>query len=306
MNAGRVAIAGMLSLGLLACAGKRPKPVPESPSKPASTVPAHPVVAKSAPHHDDVSKPQSQRYRQSDDSGPPLPPGEIAALPEPVPRVEPRARYGNKSPYTVRGKTYRVLDDHAGYVERGIASWYGAKFHGYMTSSMEPYDMLQFSAAHKSLPLPSYARVTNLDNGKSVVVRVNDRGPFHDGRIIDLSYAAAVRIGVWPKGTARVEVTALDPRGNVAPRQAVAAPLGKASSGARLFLQAGAFANRDNAARLVARIKSAGVDAVGIDSNARGVHRVRIGPLADAEAIDAMTRRLERHGLGTPQVVADD
>src|SRR5690606_27716170 len=91
------------------------------------------------------------------------------------------------------------------------ASWYGSKFHGYRTSSFEPYDMFQFSAAHKTLPLPSYARVTNLDNGKSVVVRVNDRGPFHAGRVIDLSYAAAVKIGVWPKGTGRVEVRAIDP-----------------------------------------------------------------------------------------------
>src|SRR5690606_2357757 len=110
------------------------------------------------------------------------------------------ARYGNKSPYSVLGKTYRVMPDARNYVERGIASWYGNKFHGYMTSSLEPYDMYQFSAAHKTLPLPSYVRVTNLESGKSVVVRVNDRGPFHENRLIDLSYAAAVRIGVWPKG----------------------------------------------------------------------------------------------------------
>ena len=101
---------------------------------------------------------------------------------------------------TVLGKHSTVLPDAAGYVERGVSSWYGAKFHGYMTSSLEPYDMYQFSAAHKSLPLPSWARVTNLENGKSVVVRINDRGPFHDNRLIDLSYAAAVRIGIWPKG----------------------------------------------------------------------------------------------------------
>ncbi len=132
-------------------------------------------------------------------------------LPEPVPKVEPRSLYGNKSPYSVLGQTYNVLPSPRGYVERGIASFYGNKFHGYKTSSLEEYDMYQFSAAHKTLPLPSYARVTNLENGKSVIVRINDRGPFHENRIIDLSFAAAVKIGVWPKGTGLVEVRAIDP-----------------------------------------------------------------------------------------------
>ncbi|RMH89091.1 septal ring lytic transglycosylase RlpA family protein [Lysobacter pythonis] len=135
----------------------------------------------------------------------------VDAIPEPEVLDLPRARHGNRSPYTVLGKSYTVLDDHSGYVERGMASYYGNKFHGRRTSSQEVYDMYAFTAAHRNLPLPSFARVTNLDNGKSVVVRVNDRGPFHSNRLIDLSYAAAVKLGYREKGTANVEVRALMP-----------------------------------------------------------------------------------------------
>lgn len=135
---------------------------------------------------------------------------DVAAIPEPDVKDEPRSRFGNRS-YSVLGKTYRVLESGEGYVEEGTASFYGKKFHGRLTSNQEVYDMNAFSAAHRSLPLPSYARVTNLDNGKSVVVRVNDRGPFHSGRIIDLSYAAAVKLDFIRRGTARVEVRALQP-----------------------------------------------------------------------------------------------
>lgn len=134
---------------------------------------------------------------------------DVDLIPEPDVVDEPRSRYGNRSPYTVLGKSYRVLDSAEGYDEEGTASFYGNKFHRRRTSSLEVYDMYAFSAAHKTLPLPSYARVTNLDNGKSVVVRVNDRGPFHDGRIIDLSYAAAVKLGIDRKGTGNVRVEGL-------------------------------------------------------------------------------------------------
>lgn len=140
---------------------------------------------------------------------------DVDLIPEPEVRAEPRSRYGNRD-YAVLGTPYRVLDAPDGYVEQGLASFYGKKFHGRRTSSLEVYDMYAFSAAHKTLPLPSYARVTNLANGKSVVVRVNDRGPFHPGRVIDLSYAAAVKLGVNRTGTARVEVRALTP-GDAAP-----------------------------------------------------------------------------------------
>ncbi|AWH22761.1 septal ring lytic transglycosylase RlpA family protein [Stenotrophomonas sp. ZAC14D2_NAIMI4_6] len=135
----------------------------------------------------------------------------VACIPEPEVTAVERSTIGNKSPYVVLGKSYKVLDDTHDYVERGTASYYGAKFHGRLTSNREVYDMYQFTAAHKTLPLPSFARVTNLDNGESVIVRVNDRGPFHDGRVVDLSYAAAVRLGITQRGTGNVEVRALQP-----------------------------------------------------------------------------------------------
>lgn len=145
---------------------------------------------------------------------------DVACIPEPQVVDEPRSALGNRSPYVVLGKKYYVLDRPRGYVEKGTASYYGAKFHGRRTSNQEVYDMYAFTAAHKTLPLPSFARVTNLDNGESVVVRVNDRGPFHDGRVIDLSYAAAVKLGIVARGTGRVEVRALQPGDDDAPRAA--------------------------------------------------------------------------------------
>ena len=127
-----------------------------------------------------------------------------------VPQKEPRARYGNHSPYTVLGKTYTVMSSSKGYHERGIASWYGSKFHGRRTSSGEPYDMHLATAAHKRLPLPTYVEVTNLDNGRKMVVKVNDRGPFVKGRIIDLSAGAAKQLGFYRNGTAKVRVETVE------------------------------------------------------------------------------------------------
>ncbi|KRA46381.1 septal ring lytic transglycosylase RlpA family protein [Pseudoxanthomonas sp. Root630] len=149
---------------------------------------------------------------------------DLECIREPVVTAEARSRVGNKSPYTVLGKQYRVLDRVDDYVEQGTASYYGNKFHGRRTSNQEVYDMYAYSAAHKSLPLPSFARVTNLDNGKSVVVRVNDRGPFHEGRVIDLSYAAAVKLGITQRGTGRVEVRGLAPDGRALAEAPAATP----------------------------------------------------------------------------------
>ena len=315
---------------LAACAGHKPRRTESAPSTPADRRDASRLPA-------DTARPQSERYRQNDDDGPAAPPIDVSKIPEPVPKVEPRSRYGNKDTYSVLGQTYHVLADVRGYDERGIASWYGNKFHGYMTSSFEPYDMYAFTAAHKTLPLPSYARVTNLDNGKSVIVRINDRGPFHENRIIDLSYAAAVKIGVWPKGTGLVEVRAIDPaaphRGapdagppdirtaappvTLPPRRAqplriAAALLPSAHSGKggapRIYLQLGAFGERDNAERAVATARRAGLEHVDIESIAVGghtVHRVRVGPLADVDAADALSARIERLGLGAPRVAIE-
>lgn len=136
---------------------------------------------------------------------------DIDKIPNPVPQQETASEMGNPEFYVTKNKRYLVLPTAEGYKERGIASWYGTRFHSLKTSNGEPYDMLSMSAAHKTLPLPTYVKVTNLENGKSIIVRVNDRGPFKPGRIIDLSYVAALKLGMTSKGTAKVEVEALAP-----------------------------------------------------------------------------------------------
>ncbi|KQQ84585.1 hypothetical protein ASF73_13530 [Xanthomonas sp. Leaf131] len=160
----------------------------------------------------------------------------VACIPEPLVSNEPRSAVGNRSPYEVLGKRYVVMDNPGDYVERGTASYYGSKFHGRLTSNKEVYDMYAFTAAHKTLPLPSFALVTNTDTGDSVVVRVNDRGPFHDGRVIDLSYAAAVKLGITGKGTGNVEVRGLTEADNgnlLAKRRKGVAPVATAVAAAR-------------------------------------------------------------------------
>ncbi|WP_243038637.1 septal ring lytic transglycosylase RlpA family protein [Dyella sedimenti] len=260
--------------------------------------------------YDDTSRPQSSRYRDGADSVPGGPPPDVSKLPEPVPKVEPLSLYGNKSPYTVLGQTYTVLPSPAGYVERGIASFYGNKFHGYKTSSLEDYDMYQFTAAHKTLPLPSYARVTNLENGKSVIVRINDRGPFHENRLIDLSFAAAVKIGVWPKGTGLVEVRAIDPSRPLT-AQALPPPPSPprpASPGPGIYLQVGAFSDVGNAERVARQLRAANfapVQVVDAQINGRAIRRVRVGPLASVDQADDVTSRIEGMGLPRPQVAVD-
>lgn len=270
--------------------------------------------------HDDLSRDQDSRYRDRSDSVPTGNPLDVSKLVEPTPHWEPRSAYGNKSPYTVLGHTYRVLPSARGYVERGIASFYGNKFHGYKTSSLENYDMYQFSAAHKTLPLPSYARVTNLANGKSVIVRINDRGPFHANRLIDLSYAAAVKIGIWPAGTGMVEVRAIDPAhpDDAPPPLAAAAPPAGEPRAANpvpvpgaapsIYLQVGAFSDASNAERLAQRLRAANlgqVQVLQLQSNGQSIRRVRVGPLPDAERADEVARRIEAMGLPAPQVAVD-
>ena len=214
-------LVALLPLVLAACAtggGRKETPPSAHARKPVDATPAEGIaptprrVSPYAPAQEDASKRGDYvaggLFRPGVPDAVPDEIPDVDAIPEPEVRDEPRARTGNRD-YTVLGKKYRVLDDHSGYVEEGLASYYGKKFHGRRTSSQEVYDMYAFTAAHKTLPLPSFARVTNLDNGKSVVVRVNDRGPFHPGRVIDLSYAAAVKLGYREKGTARVRVEAL-------------------------------------------------------------------------------------------------
>ncbi|BFI97034.1 MAG: septal ring lytic transglycosylase RlpA family protein [Rhodanobacter sp.] len=294
-----------MPLALAACGGRHAaRPAPPGDAANAAPGSAHHGWF----HHDDTSLPQDRRYSASSDSSPAgPPPAYIYTLPEPVPKTEPRSLYGNKSPYTVRGQTYRVLPSARGYDERGIASFYGNKFDGYKTSSLENYDMYKFSAASKVLPLPSYARVTNLSNGKSVIVRVNDRGPFHENRIIDLSYAAAVRIGIWPKGTGLVEVQGIDPS---APDAEPSPPPPVTSGGGSpgIYLQVGAFSDPANAERVAARLRQANFAPVQVEQvqvGGRTIRRVRVGPLDSVDRADTVTRRIEDMGLPRPQVAVD-
>lgn len=283
-------------------------------TRPGSASAGAAAVPQGATHHgwfhhgDDTSLPQDRRYGDSKDSSPAgAPASYIYTLPEPVPKAEPRSLYGNKSPYTVLGQTYRVLPSASGYDERGIASFYGNKFHGYKTSSLEDYDMYKFTAASKVLPLPSYARVTNLSNGKSVIVRVNDRGPFHENRIIDLSYAAAVRIGIWPKGTGLVEVQGIDPAApdREPPRPAPVTTHGGSPS---IYLQVGAFSDPTNAQRVAAQLRQANFAPVQVEQiqiNDRTIHRVRVGPLGSVDRADEVAGRIEHMGLPRPKVTVN-
>jgi rare lipoprotein A len=256
--------------------------------------------APDASWRDDTGLSQSERYHQRNDSTPDIKDIDFSRIPEPVPVAEPRSRYGNKSPYTVNGQTYRVLPSAAGYSERGIASYYGSKFNGYKTSDFETYDMYKFSAASKVLPLPSFARVTNLENGKSVIVRVNDRGPFMPNRVIDLSLAAAVRIGIWPKGTGLVEVQGIDPVHPNAEPAPVTAVTPRTGRQPLLYVQVGAFADAANAERLAARLRGLKLGPVRViagDVNGRMLQRVQIGPLPDVDTVDRTTARLDALGL---------
>jgi rare lipoprotein A len=250
-------------------------------------------------------------------------PGDVSRLSQvqdAVPRVEPLSRGGNPTSYVVFGKRYYPMRESRGFVERGIASWYGSKFHGRKTSNGEVYDMYQMTAAHTRLPLPTYVEVTNLENGRSAVVRVNDRGPFHENRIIDLSYAAASRIGMLGKGTALVEVRAIDPRVIDPPRSRVATtpdatvapsasqPGSPAPYAPRIFLQAGAFSDEGNAQRFRTKLEgdlARSVRISPVDAEAGRVHRVQVGPLASVEIADQVSEALHTLGVANPVVVID-
>lgn len=230
----------------------------------------------------------------------PPPPADVGSIPDAVPRVEPRSTVGNPAFYDVLGKRYFVLPTAEGYKERGVASWYGPTFHAKNASNGDAYDMYAMTAAHKTLPLPAYARVTNLANGRSVVVRVNDRGPFVGNRIIDLSYTAAYKLDMLRAGTAFVEVEALVP-GGLATTAAGVAPLQPAPLAAKqaLYIQAGAFGVGDNAERLAARLRAAGIANVAVrqpGSNSR-LWRVRVGPVDDVSAYDSVIAQLSTLGV---------
>ncbi|MDH5179716.1 MAG: septal ring lytic transglycosylase RlpA family protein [Gammaproteobacteria bacterium] len=258
-----------------------------------------------------------------------------------VPRIEPLSKYGNPESYVVFGQRYNVMKSAQGFRQRGIASWYGSKFHGHRTSNGETYNMYAMTAAHKNLPLPCYVQVTNLENNRSVIVRVNDRGPFHENRIIDLSYVAAKKLGITPTGTAKVEIKVIDPRQEQQKKRRVAltdsfrkkgvttkaattetpatdqpviaekppenTPPGASGETQRVFLQVGAFTERSNADELAMQLISLlGKGEINTGYNVeQKIYRVRIGPLADAEEAGKLAEKISAAGLATPKVVLD-
>ncbi len=267
--------------------------------------------------------PAGSGHYYADDGPPASVPANLARIPDAVPRDEPFHRYANR-PYTVLGQTYAPVVDRQPWKQRGIASWYGRKFQGQRTASGEPYDMFAMTAAHKTLPIPSYARVTNLKNGKSVVVRINDRGPFLSNRIIDLSYAAASRIGLAAAGSGMVEVErvfeappaappalspapppALSPAPPPAPPPATATetPLLTQEDGG-IWLQLGAFSSAEGAESFrdkVARELPWILEPIGIEAR-DGLHRVRLGPYRNREEAGAIADKVRR-SLGFAPVI---
>ena len=232
-----------------------------------------------------------------------------------LPRNLPKSRIGNPESYRVFGKQYYVLDSAAGYQATGVASWYGSKFHGRKTSSGEVYDMYSMTAAHRSLPLPTFVEVTNLENGARLTVKVNDRGPFHDDRLIDLSYAAAARLGMLDKGTARVRVTALtvntepDPANRAdATGQLARLPVPAEDPALRFddvqVIQVGAFGSRENADALRQRVNRVLEQnaAYIVDDSERRLHKVRFR-IANAALLSQLVHRFEDAGLSQLAVI---
>jgi rare lipoprotein A len=264
-------------LVLHGCSTAPVAPTPRPPSAPSTTPrpPATPPATARTPSVEDLLR-----------------------VPDAVPRHEPRARLGNLPFYEVFGVRYAVLPTASGYAERGVASWYGPDFHGVNTSTGEPYDMYSMTAAHKTLPLPAYARVTNLKNGRSIVVRINDRGPFKANRIIDLSYAAALRLDMVREGTTMVEVRVVEPAG-VPPPPPKSAPI---------YAQAGSFASDANAAQLRDRLRGLGFADAFVQPGevaGRRLYRVRIGPIADVAQYDALVERLRGAGYADVRLAFD-
>jgi rare lipoprotein A len=232
---------------------------------------------------------------------PPPPPRPPESVPNAVPQEEPRSRSGNPPFYEVGGRRYFVLPSSAGYLERGVASWYGPDFHGGRTATGDTYDMYAMTAAHKTLPLPCYVQVTNLRNGRSVVVHVNDRGPFVANRLIDLSYAAASKLDMIREGTAMVEVRAVGPGSAPAP-----APRPVAADS--LYIQVGAFSEQANADNLLARLRAGGIGEAFVRRDEVGGHvlfRVRVGPVPSVAEFDRVMQDLRGLGFADARLALD-
>lgn len=267
----------------------RPDAGPDAQPK---TQPAPPPIAASSP------RPRVVAPAQTPATAPATAPAKAARSDTDSPAPAPVPRAGNPPFYEVFGERYFVMPSSDGYREQGVASWYGAQFHGRRTSSGAVYNMHALTAAHKTLPLPSVVRVTNIDTGESVVVTVNDRGPFVKDRLIDLSYAAANALGLVKSGTGAVEVEAIGSAPE-SPREVTAQ---------RLFLQVGAFSDEVNAARLKTDLESNGVNGVVIrydDGVFPALYRVRIGPLEGSGAYDDVALRVAALGIASPRLVTE-
>ena len=271
-----------------------------------------------------TGQPDTPRASIPSGSAVPQPPPDVFSIPDAVPRAEPRGKRGNPPFYEVFGKRYYVLASSEGFVERGTASWYGPGFHAASTSLGERYDMYAMTAAHKTLPIPAYAEVTNLKNGRKVVVRINDRGPFVGDRIIDLSYTAAAKLDMLLAGTAPVEVRVISARGagSALPPPDVPAPVAPASppvtvvnapamkmpGAPAMFIQAGVFADHENARRRVEVLLAGGIELASLDEIPRverSLHRVRVGPFASVEEFDFNMKRLRELGITDARLLTD-
>ncbi|MFK5894477.1 MAG: septal ring lytic transglycosylase RlpA family protein [Pseudomonadota bacterium] len=263
-----------------------------------------PVIEKSE------QAPEYTRKYQHDTDGIGNNTGQIKVIPA-IPKPEPKSKYGNPASYTVYGKQYSVLSTAKGYKQQGGASWYGKKFHGERTSSGETYNMYAMSAAHKTLPLPTYVKVTNLDNRQSVIVRVNDRGPFHDGRIIDLSYSAAKQLNIVGKGTGRVEVEAIDADNwsNKAPPEQIKKEPVKILASAfvsQTYIQVGAFSDTDNALSLARKLRFLFNYPVTISkkkSKNQWLSVVKVGPFTSQKLENIALKELNEQGYYMARIV---
>ena len=315
----------LLALFLAACSSAPPKKI----SPPKQTTPKQTTAPKinpitrlppqtlPVPKLSDMPEFGSDEFNRIKDVAPESPP-DVSQVPDAEPADEPRSQYGNKSPYRALGETYTVMESATGFTQTGKASWYGKKFHGLRTSSGEKYDMYKMTAAHTTLPLPTYIRVTNLANDKSVIVKVNDRGPFHSGRIMDLSYAAAARLDYLKTGTANVRlevVTAGDfnngagkAEGKTGKTENIKADTAAASTSteARLYVQVGAFSARGNASTLqekLAPLMDAQIIVARDENSAGGISRVRIGPFTSMEDAEKAAATIRDNHLGKPIIL---
>jgi rare lipoprotein A len=253
---------------------------------------------------------------KADVDGPPVYPRSVKNIPDAIPKAETKSKYGNPPTYSALGKTYKVLNSHQGFQQSGMASWYGTKFHGKRTSSGEPYDMYAMTAAHPTLPIPCYVKVTHLQNGKTAVVKVTDRGPFKGDRIIDLSYAAAHKIGVYQNGTGKVKIEVINPsqwdhelylaeatqinnqKNNLAQNKHQSKAINDAPG---LYLQVAAFNQKRNADAFADKIhelvQSYPIEIKQADAQNQATYRVRVGPFKKKQDANQVASLLKSKNL---------